>query len=52
MKELVIYIHGKGGCAGESEHYKPLFYDCDALTAADLATASTIPPSGKLMKLA
>lgn len=25
MKELVLYIHGKGGCAGESEHYKPLF---------------------------
>ena len=27
MKELVLYIHGKGGCAGESEHYKPLFPD-------------------------
>ena len=25
MKELVLYIHGKGGCTGESEHYKPLF---------------------------
>ncbi len=25
MKELVLYIHGKGGCAGESDHYKPLF---------------------------
>ena len=25
MKELVLYIHGKDGCAGESEHYKPLF---------------------------
>ena len=25
MKELVLYIHGKGGCAGESKHYKPLF---------------------------
>ena len=22
MKELVLYIHGKDGCAGESEHYK------------------------------
>lgn len=21
----VLYIHGKGGCATESEHYKPLF---------------------------
>ena len=27
VKELVLYIHGKGGCAGESEHYKPLFPD-------------------------
>ena len=25
MKELVLYIHGKSGSAGESEHYKPLF---------------------------
>ena len=27
MKNSVLYIHGKGGCAGESEHYKPLFPD-------------------------
>ena len=26
-KDLVLYIHGKGGCAGESGHYKPLFPD-------------------------
>ena len=26
---LVIYIHGKGGNADESEHYKKLFADCD-----------------------
>ncbi len=25
----VIYIHGKGGSAGESAHYVPLFPDCD-----------------------
>ena len=25
MKDLVLYIHGKGGSASESEHYKPLF---------------------------
>ena len=31
MKELVLYIHGKGGCAGESEHYKPLFPECDVI---------------------
>lgn len=29
MKTAVIYIHGKGGEPGESEHYKPLFPDCD-----------------------
>lgn len=29
MNKLVIYIHGKGGNAGEAEHYKPLFADCD-----------------------
>lgn len=26
---LVIYVHGKGGNAEESEHYKKLFADCD-----------------------
>ncbi len=31
MKELVLYIHGKGGCAGESEHYKPLFSECEVI---------------------
>ena len=31
MKELVLYIHGKGGCAGESEHYKPLFPECEVV---------------------
>ena len=27
----VIYIHGKGGSATESEHYKPLFPDCEVI---------------------
>ena len=27
MKDLVLYIHGKGGNAAESEHYRPLFPD-------------------------
>ena len=27
MRELVLYVHGKGGSAGESEHYRPLFPD-------------------------
>ena len=31
MKELVVYIHGKGGCAGESKHYKPLFPECEVI---------------------
>ena len=25
MKDLIVYIHGKGGSAGEAEHYKTLF---------------------------
>ncbi len=25
MKNLVLYIHGKGGSAAEGEHYRPLF---------------------------
>lgn len=25
----IIYIHGKGGSAVESEHYKTLFPDCE-----------------------
>ena len=29
MKELVIYVHGKGGKAEEAEHYKPLFPKSD-----------------------
>ena len=31
MKELVLYIHGKGGNAGESEHYKSLFPECEVV---------------------
>ena len=31
MKNTVIYIHGKGGSAAESEHYKPLFPDYDVI---------------------
>lgn len=29
MKDLVLYVHGKGGSAAECEHYKPLFPDCE-----------------------
>lgn len=30
-KQLVIYIHGKGGNAAEAEHYKPLFAKSDVV---------------------
>lgn len=30
-EKAVIYIHGKGGCAVECEHYKPLFPECDVI---------------------
>ena len=28
MKDAVLYIHGKGGSAAESDHYKALFPNC------------------------
>lgn len=31
MKNAVIYIHGKGGTAEESVHYRSLFVDCDVI---------------------
>ena len=31
MKNVVIYIHGKGGSAMESEHYKLLFPNCEVI---------------------
>ena len=31
MKRLVIYVHGKGGTAEETEHYKPLFPESDVI---------------------
>ena len=31
MNKLVIYIHGKGGNAGEARHYEPLFEECDII---------------------
>ena len=31
MKRLVLYVHGKDGNAGESEHYNPLFPDCEVM---------------------
>ncbi|MBE6262376.1 MAG: alpha/beta hydrolase [Prevotella sp.] len=29
--KAILYIHGKGGSATESEHYKHLFPDCDVI---------------------
>ncbi len=31
MKNKVIYVHGKGGNAGEADHYKPLFGDSEVI---------------------
>lgn len=31
MKKAVLYIHGKGGSAGEAEHYKSLFPEYDVI---------------------
>lgn len=31
MKKAVVYIHGKGGNAGEAERYRPLFPECDVI---------------------
>ena len=30
-KNIVIYVHGKGGSAEEAEHYKPLFPDSEVI---------------------
>ena len=31
MKHLVVYVHGKGGRAGEADHYVPLFSGCEVV---------------------
>mgnify|MGYP002621284939 CR=1 FL=1 len=31
MKDVILYIHGKGGSAAESEHYRPLFPGRDVI---------------------
>lgn len=31
MKNLIIYVHGKGGNAEESEHYKAIFKESDVI---------------------
>ena len=37
MKDLILYIHGKGGSAAECEHYKSLFPD-DVVFSLDYRT--------------
>lgn len=31
MRNLVIYVHGKGGSAEEAKHYQPLFAESDVI---------------------
>lgn len=31
MKDLIVYVHGKGGSAQEAEHYKPLFPESEVI---------------------
>ncbi len=31
LKDAVLYIHGKGGCAAECEYYGPLFPGCEVI---------------------
>ncbi len=40
MKDLLLYIHGRGGNAAECEHYRPLFPGCEV---AGLDYRSTAP---------
>ena len=48
MKKAVIYIHGKGGDAGEAAHYIPLFSDCDVI---GLNYAAQFPWEAKFFQL-
>ena len=31
MKDLIVYVHGKGGSAGEAEYYKTLFSNSEVI---------------------
>ena len=31
MKQRVVYVHGRGGSAGEADHYRPLFPGCEVV---------------------
>ena len=34
MKDLVLYVPGKGGSANEADFYRPLFPECDVVGLA------------------
>ena len=50
MKQLVIYIHGKGGSVKEAEHYKP-FFAMSALGKEQVDKAFFISPIVNMEKL-
>lgn len=31
MKDMIVYVHGKGGSAAEAEHFKPLFPESEVV---------------------
>ena len=39
MKNIVIYVHGKGGSAEEAEHYRKLFTESEVIGFDYRATA-------------
>ena len=43
MKEIVIYVHGKGGSAAEAGHYRPLFPDAEVVGFDYRAQARSFP---------
>ncbi len=47
MKKAVLYIHGKGGSASESEHYQPLFPEHDVI-GLDYQTFSPKETGGEI----
>lgn len=44
---LAVYLHGRGGSAAESEHYRPLFPNCD-VTGLDYRAQTPIEAATEL----
>lgn len=38
-RDAILYVHGRGGSAGEAEHYKPLFPGCEVIGLSYTGTA-------------